>query len=354
MNTYELKQFIIDNGKLKYVLEKLKCHSIRNYTKELRAGIPAHNNKTALAINKETLSIKLFQSDNNIVRGDLLTLIMHLKNITFPAANKYLHEILGIKYTKFNIKTKDKIKKDPLEIFTQIRKRHNTPINAYEFELHNEDILDDYIPYTHITWFREGIMPWTSDEFAIGYSPERKRIIIPHRYWCGNKNDYLGIFGRTTVEHYELFDIPKFIGIKPYPKSMNLYGLQENYEHIQKFGYVVVFEAEKSTLKRHSLNDKTCVSICSHELSNEQVKILIGLDVEIIIAMDKDISINHIRSMCNKFYNIRNISYIYDKWELLKEKDSPADIKNKFYQFLLKHRIVFDEKERKKYLNEKN
>ena len=35
---------------------------------------------------------------------------------------------------------------------------------------------------------------------------------------------------------------------------MNLYGLYENYDAIQKAGYVVVFEAEKSVLKRDTFS----------------------------------------------------------------------------------------------------
>ena len=131
---------------------------------------------------------------------------------------------------------------------------------------------------------------------------------------------------------------------------MNLYGLWENKKTIQEKGYVVVFEAEKSVLKRDSLNDSTGVAVSGHEISDEQAKILIGLNCEIIIAFDKDIEIEHVRHCCEKFYGIRKVSYIWDKYDLLGKKDSPADAANKIYKYLFEYRIVYDELEHKKYI----
>lgn len=50
---------------------------------------------------------------------------------------------------------------------------------------------------------------------------------------------------------------------------MNLFGLWENKDSIQEKGHVVVFEAEKSVLKRDSLNDPTGVAVSGHEISDE-------------------------------------------------------------------------------------
>ena len=42
---------------------------------------------------------------------------------------------------------------------------------------------------------------------------------------------------------------------------------------------------------------------------------------------------------------------MYDKWGLIKKgsKDSPADMPNKIYEFMKKHRTVYDEQERRLY-----
>ena len=69
-----------------------------------------------------------------------------------------------------------------------------------------------------------------------------------------------------------------------------------------------------------------------------------------VIALDKDVDINEVRHVCEKFYRLRKVSYIYDRWDLLGEKDSPADARNKIYEFLFKYRVIYDEKEHEEYL----
>jgi DNA primase len=85
-------------------------------------------------------------------------------------------------------------------------------------------------------------------------------------------------------------------------------------------------------------------------MSDEQIKILIGLDVEIVICYDQDISLHHIRSECERFYKIRPVSYVFDKWGILNSKESPADKELKIFNFMLKHRIKYGEKEHLEYL----
>ena len=98
-------------------------------------------------------------------------------------------------------------------------------------------------------------------------------------------------------------------------------------------------------------NDGMGIIQIADKAMDEQVKILIGLNCEIIIAFDKDIDIDHIRHCCEKFYGIRKVSYIWDKYHLLGEKDSPADAQNKIFEFLMQYRITYDYEEHKKYLN---
>jgi DNA primase len=352
----EIIQYIIDQNLIQKILDDLGCHGFKIYPSEYRVGMPGHKNKTSIAIKKDTLKIKIFQPDSGIIRGNLITLAMTIKNISFIEANKYLHKLLGLKYQYKKSKNKkdnhEKDKTDPLEIFKKIKRKRNS-VNIADIEIYDNTIIEEYEPVLFIDWVKEdGIMEFTRKKFNIGYSYKHKRIVIPVRYWAGEEDDYIGIIGRTTIKNFELFDIAKYYPLKPYSKSINLYGLQENYKSIQEAEYCVVLESEKNVLKRHSRLDETTVAIGSHNLSDEQVKILIGLNVAIIIAYDKDILLKHIRSECEKFYGIRNIYYIYDKYDLLNEKESPADKPNKIYEYLIKHKIKYDEKEHKEYLKE--
>jgi DNA primase len=352
MDAISLKQYILENNKIEEIIKSLNCHGFKEYTKEYRSGLPDHTSTDNIAINKETLSTKIFQSDSEIIRGDIFTLCQTIKNISFPQANKYLHKLLGLEY-KFKTKENKPEKKDPLNIFKKV-KRKKCITNIDNIEMYDEEIIKEYIPLPHITWINEGILPFTCDVFKIGYSAEKKRIVIPTRYWCGEENDFIGIMGRTTILEWEMLDIPKYFPLKKYFKSLNIYGLQENYKTIQEAGFCCVAESQKSVLKRHSRKDGTVVAIESHDISPEQVKILIGINVDIIIAFDQGVSLQHIRHTCENFYGIRNISYIHNKYDLLKDKQAPMDLPDKLYKYMLKYKTAYDESEHKKYIKERD
>lgn len=331
---------------MEQILLDLECHGLREYASEWRAALPQGTNKTAICIKKVTLSTVIRNSEGS-KQGDIFTLVMMIKNISFGKANRYIHELLGLKYSYSKTDRKGEIN-DPLAIFKKVKRRKH--IIDTDVLVYDDSCMKEYVNLPYIGWIREGVMPFACKKFNIGYSYDRKRIVIPERKWDGDDNEYIGISGRTTVENYEMFDIPKFYKLSDtYPKGINVYGLNENYGTIQEAGYVVVLEAQKSVLKRYSRKDGAAVAIGNCELTEEQVRILISLNVEIVIALDEGIDINHIRQECDKFYPIRKVSYIFDRWGLIENgsKDSPADKQNKIYNFLLKHRTVYDESERR-------
>lgn len=351
INADDLKEYIIENNRVYEILESLGCHDIKEYQQEWRAALPDGTNKTAVCVKKETLSSAIRNSDGN-KNGDIFTLVMSIKNVSFGEANKYIHNILGLTYTYSSKLKIDDEKNDPLRIFKKVKKRRRA--SNVDIPIYDDSCMKEYIDLPYIGWIREGIMPNACERFNIGYSYDRKRIVIPERKWDGSEHDYIGISGRTTVPNYEMFDIPKYFKLSDtYPKGLNIYGLNENYKSIQEAGYTVVLESQKSVLKRYSRKDETCVAIGNCELTDAQVKILISLNVEICICLDEGIDINHIRKECEKFYHIRSVSYMYDRWNLLEtgSKDSPADKPNKVYNFMFKHRTIYDEKEHNEYIN---
>jgi len=357
MTIIEIKKFIFENSKIEFILEKIQCHHIQYHNKGYyTCANKDGDNKTAIIIyNDENLKCVNYTRTMCIDNyADLITLVGFNMKLSFIDSLKFLHNVLGIPFISQTIHKTITVKNDPLNVFKKVKKK-KCVTNLDDIELYDSDIIKEYISLPHIDWIRtDGILPFTCTKFKIGYSAEKKRIIIPWRWWCGDENDFVGIIGRTTISEWKMLDIPKYFPLKKFPKSINIYGLQENYETIQKENLVVVFESEKSTLKRHSRKDGTGVSIGSHDISDEQVKILISLNTEIVICMDKDVSLYHVRSMCEKFYGIRTISYIFDKYGLLEEKESPADKPEKVYRYLLKYRVAYDETEHKKYIKERD
>lgn len=355
MDTLSLKRYIYENDKIEYVLASIGCHNIKYHSVKGFYSCSNYNGDNPSAVNvknNEYLNVTNWTRQKEFGEcSDIFNLVQYNKQCSFVKAVKYLHEILNLEYTPYKKQQKKEEKPDPLAIFKKVLLCKDR-VNVADIEVLDECILDEYVPLLHISWFRDGIMPWTRNKFGLTYSYKRKRVIIPMRHWL--TGELLGVNARTTIDNYKELGIKKYYLTPSYPKNLNLFGLYENYDSIQEAGYVVIVEGERSVLKRHSLGDGTVVALSGKTISEEQVRVLIGLNVEIIIGLDKDVNINEIRYMCERFYRIRNVSYIYDKWDLLGDKDSPADANNKIYKFLFKFRTTYNESEHKLYLQSLN
>lgn len=350
MDTISLKKYIFENQKIEYVLEKIGCYNIKYHSKKEFYSCCNYNGDNPNAVNvknNEWLDVRNWTREKEFDdNSDIITLVQYNKQFSFLKAVKFLHEIVGLEYKYSPKPTAKPDRKDPLEIFKKVKSKRT--VNVSDISVLDEELLDDYIPLLYIGWFRQGVMPWTAKKFGLAYSYKRKRVIIPMRYWL--TGELLGINSRTTVENYNELGIKKFFITPTYPKNMNLFGLFENHESIIKAGYVVLYEAEKSVLKRDSLCDSTGVALSGHTISDEQVRILMGLNVEIIVSLDKDIAIEEVRHICEKFYGIRKVSYTCDKYGLIGDKDSIADASNKTHDYLLRNRIKYDVNEHREYL----
>lgn len=351
MTINELKEYIYEQNKIEYILEQLGCHEIKyNSQKEYwSAAHPDGDNSMGVIIrNNEHLNYRSFSRGVDYEDGkDLISLVEITNKMSFIEAIKYLHKILELPFEFKKKEEKPKKKYDPLSIFKKIMRHSRGIINVEDIHVLDDKLLDDYVPMLHIDWVKQGITEKTRKKFGLAYSYKHKRVVIPMRYWL--TGELLGFNQRTTVENYKEFNIKKYFITPTYPKQLNLYGLYENYDAIKKAGYVVVAESEKSVLKRDSLGDSTVVALSGKNISDEQVRILMGLNVEIVIGLDKDVDINEVRHMCEKFKNVRKVSYINDFLGILGDKDAPMDARNKDYQFLFESRVAYDRSEQRKY-----
>lgn len=348
MDTISLKRYIFENKKVEHVLQEIGCNHIKYHPIRCYFSCSNYNGDNQGAVNvrnNEYLNVTNYTREKEFGDGsDIITLVQYNKNMSFIEAIKFLHKILDLPF-EFK-KPIPKKKYDPWALHKKIRSRRKS-VNVEDILALEDELLNDYVPLLHISWAKEGITERTRKKFGLAYSYRQKRVIIPMRYWA--TGELLGFNARTTVENYDEFGIKKYFISPTYPKSINLYGLYENREAIQKAGYVIVYESEKSVLKRDSLMDSTGVALSGHTLSNEQARILWGLDVEIIIAMDADVREEEIWHMCEKFWKGRRISYIQDKWNILSAKDSPADASDKDFKFLFDNRTRYDSSKQKKY-----
>ena len=353
MTISELKEYIYNEKKIEYVLKELGCHEIK-YNEQKEYFSAAHkdgDNPMGIVIrNNEHLNYRSFSrgidyEDNQ----DLISLVETTKKVSFIDALKYLHKILDIPFEFKKQEKKPKKKNDPLNIFKRQMRYNRRVVDVNDIHALDNKLLDDYIPLLHIDWIREGITEKARKRFNIAYSYRYKRIVIPHYYWM--TNELIAFNMRTTVANYEEFGIKKYYLSNGYNKSLNLYGYCQNKDEIERKGYCVLVESEKSVLKRYSLGDGTCLALSGKTLSTEQIQIISSsLNIrELIICLDNDVDINEIRWMAEQFKHRFKVSYIKDFMGILGEKDSPCDARNKDYQFLFDNRIVYDKSEQRKY-----
>lgn len=224
-----------------------------------------------------------------------------------------------------------------------------------EMKLFDSHILD-YLPRPRISpWEQEGIEKDIIVSRGIAYDPVNEGIVIPHYNMDG---ELVGIRERTLIKENELFGKyrPAKLNGKMYnhPLSFNLYNLNNSKNAIKVLQKAIVFEGEKSCLLYASYfgeENDISVACCGSSLITYQVKLLLSLGVqEIIVAFDKqfiEIGDDEWKRWTKKLTDIHKkygaytqISFMFDKWNLLQYKSSPIDEgKDKFIE-LFKRRIM--------------
>lgn len=211
-------------------------------------------------------------------------------------------------------------------------------------------VLDCFIKYYPPEWLQEGISKEAMDRFNILYSISQNKIIIPH-YDINNR--LVGIRGRA-LDEWEIENIGKYAPVKieqiwyKHPLSLNLYGLNINKENIKKNHICYIVEAEKSVLEADSFSiPNCCVAICGSNFNKYGLKLLLKecAPSEIVLCLDneekpnEDKYFNKLYSICKKYSNYCNFSFVYDRKHLTDYKDSPTDKGEAIFKELLKGRV---------------
>ena len=224
-----------------------------------------------------------------------------------------------------------------------------------EMKFYDDKILQ-YLPHPRIlNWEKEGITREVMEECGICYDPSYQGIVIPH-YDINGK--LVGIRERTLIKENENNGKykPAILNYKQYnhPLGFNLYNLNNSKENIKKIKKVFVFEGEKSCLLYRSYfgsDADISVAVCGSNLINYQVQLLLSLGVEeICIAFDKQFQeigddewkrwTKKLKELNRKYSPLVQISFLFDKMNLLGYKDSPIDRGPEIFMKLFKERIV--------------
>lgn len=278
--------------------------------------------------------------------GDLFGAIQKVQHTSFADTMVFVHNVLGLA-------TNDK---RLINIIDPLSQLINLSVNesknkVEENKKYTEAELGTFIPVPHKSLIEEGVSPKVAKQFNVCFDPKMERIIFPHYDWV-ETNKIVGIKGRTiqSKQEMEITGTPKYWNyIRGYKKTMNMYGYNVARDYIPKHSKIILFEGEKSVLKEFTFNkgEGCSVALGGHTVSKEQVNFIlrhVPLDCEVVLAFDKDVmtkseeGIDFIAGEAKKFRPFREVSYIYDKYNLLGEKDSPVDKGYKVWSYLMKYR----------------
>jgi DNA primase len=301
-------------------------------TKEiLRFARESGRNPTSTVFNLNTLSYHCFSNND---KGNLYTLCMKKKEISFLQALDYITEKAGLEKSQFQTDVKfpfGGFYKDLLKDIVE---------PELSMKTYPESILEPYKNKYNMLFFKDGIDFQAQEEFGIGYDFTTNRITIPE-YSLDNK--LIGIMGRLNDKHCAKEE--RYLPIIPCSRSLTLYGYAKNYSAIQEKDLCLIVESEKSIMKLFSMGCNNAVASCGCHISDIQAKYLKALLIKrYIVCYDEGLKIEDIIEECKKlqvdnlmFQN--QIGFIYDLENKYLPKDSklspcdmPKDIFKKIIQ----------------------
>lgn len=187
-------------------------------------------------------------------------------------------------------------------------------------------------------WESEGISRASLDRFQVYYDSFSDRLVYPIRNIEG---EIVNIGGRALDPKWKEKGLRKYTYFSGWGEMNVIYGLFENLEDILKQREIIIFEGCKSVLIAYTWGIKNCGALLTSHLNPQQLKLLISLGVRVVFALDKDVRVRDDHNI-NKLKQYVNVEYLWDKKDLLDDKDSPVDkggdVFKELYETRLKYR----------------
>lgn len=348
MDVARLKNTILEMNAVRPILEKIGCGNIRlhqgaeddYYTCSNKDG----NNPSAITVYlTPTLKTINYTRELNPKKQDhdIIDLIMFNEKISFFMALKLMCDVANINY--YGMENDDDLP-ESIKLTQYILSICGSSDDEYE-EDKNEKIEEKpeyiinryYTPSVHDMFADDGISYQTQVEFEIGYDSETDSITIPIRDELGN---LVGIKARRKQNNLRKNKYVYLIGC---PRGKILYNLYRAYNNIQEEGFVIVVESEKAVMQLYDIGVYNVIALSGSKLTSNQKQKLIDLRVEIVFALDKDISRERLVEIGNRFPSGISVYAVYDKDNLLDEKQSPTDDITKWEKLISEYVIKLHE-----------
>lgn len=200
-----------------------------------------------------------------------------------------------------------------------------------------DDIMDRYEKRNDKlqVWRDEGISDESLDKFQVRYDSLDNRLVYPIRDMSGK---IVNIGGRTLDPDWKEKKLRKYTYRYKWGSIMTIFGVPENMQEIKKQQEVVIFEGCKSVLLADTWKICNTGAILTSHLSKNQANILIKLGFDVVFALDKEINIRDDKNI-QRLKRYVNVYYLWDRDNILDEKDAPVDKGEEVFRNLYASRL---------------
>ena len=317
---------------------------ISEYTELKRRGrdwfgkCPFHDERTASFC--VTPSKQTYYCFGCGVGGDIITFCMSYLEMGYEETITYLSGLAGINANKTEVCSS-------VKFFKKMLRTKKAITASAEHKIIDPQILNKFNYGRIAEWEKEGIPQSIMQQYGVAYhrqyNPNYDRIVYPVYDLKGN---LINIKGRTVCENYnELVPpIPKYMNYYPVGDLDYFQGLNFKYDKIIKTGEIIIFEGFKSVMKADSYGYINSVSAETSTLTLYQVRVLVGMHVNVVIAFDQDVPLEKIKTKneIRILSRFTNVYVVCDKAGILGDpslKKSPVDCGKKIWEQLYRSKI---------------
>ena len=311
------------------------CDYISNYIELKPKGdeyfgvCPFHNEDTASF--SVTPARKMYFCFGCGAAGDVINFKAQYEDIPYSVAAKELAE-------QYSVSGFDKLKSETVAFLKETKSnRYNLP--QVHHEILDKSVMDNFVKADIKEWIDEGIPQKIIDRYGVRMDVYKNRIVYPV---YDNDGNLINVKGRTLYDSYKQMKISKYIN---YYKVGELdyfqgYSLKKNI--IKDKGEIIIFEGIKSCMKLDSFGIYNSVSAETSRLNPYQIKFLVGLRCNVVIAFDNDVDYRKVVKNVDMLKRFTNVDIVYDKEGLLGDKCSklsPVDKGREIWETLYSKRI---------------
>ena len=271
-------------------------------------------NTPSFSIRKEENTFYDFSSG---VGGNVLTFVRFYFKCGYAEAIEKLKEYAGLD---------GEIRPHRKLAATEIAKRYSQPKKTPKTS--KSTILpDDYMERYEkrddklVVWEQEGISRASMDKFQVYYDSFSDRLVYPIRNAEGK---IVNVGGRTLDRAWKEKGLRKYTYFKPWGELNTIYGLAENLENIKEKREIILFEGCKSVLLADTWGIHNAGAILTSHLNPNQMKLLAKLACRVVFALDKDVAVREDHNI-KRLKQFVKVEYIWDRDNLLDDKDAPVD-----------------------------